>query len=251
VFGEVSAFGGVVSNVPDLARYVALQFRVLEPPPPFTAASLLEWRTPRHIINPQTWRTGMALGWWVRRDETFGNLVTHGGEVDGHSANVVLSPELGVGLIVLSIVGADTAEAISREIMPHAFGPALAQDKQLTGYHEAEDWMKLRDMALAIVARHPASGRANYELGYASLMLGEIERGATASLAAAKLSYQTTLAYYNAACGFARAGDKDSAFKHLQLAVAAGFRDREQAQTDPDLAKLHDDPRWAALLRGE
>jgi hypothetical protein len=49
---------------------------------------------------------------------------------------------------------------------------------------------------------------------------------------------------YNHACCLALLGSKDAAFERLQFAVDHGFTDLGHASTDPDLASLHDDPRW-------
>ena len=53
---------------------------------------------------------------------------------------------------------------------------------------------------------------------------------------------------YNAACGFALAGRKDDAFAALEQAGAAGLDDLDQYKADSDLASLHSDPRWQAML---
>lgn len=53
---------------------------------------------------------------------------------------------------------------------------------------------------------------------------------------------------YEAACAFARAHDAARAFAGLDQAVAAGFEDRAWLEQDPDLASLHGDARWTALL---
>jgi hypothetical protein len=55
-------------------------------------------------------------------------------------------------------------------------------------------------------------------------------------------------ANYNAACCFALAGDKDSAIRYLDMAVATGWDDAEALQKDSDLVSLHADSRWSVLL---
>jgi tetratricopeptide (TPR) repeat protein len=63
------------------------------------------------------------------------------------------------------------------------------------------------------------------------------------------------IAGYNRACALARAGRKDEAMKQLARAldrsVSAGNDDltREWVCEDGDLRVLHDDPRWAALIK--
>jgi quercetin dioxygenase-like cupin family protein len=54
---------------------------------------------------------------------------------------------------------------------------------------------------------------------------------------------------YNAACFEALFGDRDTAFTHLARAAGlAGDEVRTFAPGDSDLARLHDDPRWAKLV---
>jgi hypothetical protein len=53
---------------------------------------------------------------------------------------------------------------------------------------------------------------------------------------------------YSLACCHALAGNRDAAFDQLRAARARGYRDLDAAKADPDLASLHDDPRWPAVL---
>ncbi len=53
---------------------------------------------------------------------------------------------------------------------------------------------------------------------------------------------------YDAVCSTALAGDKDSAFQLLDKAIAAGFRNTDHLQRDPDLNSLHDHARWAKAV---
>jgi hypothetical protein len=48
----------------------------------------------------------------------------------------------------------------------------------------------------------------------------------------------------------ALAGDRDAAFGLVDQMIAAGMRDVTMIERDPDLAALHDDPRWADKLAG-
>jgi C-terminal processing protease CtpA/Prc len=54
--------------------------------------------------------------------------------------------------------------------------------------------------------------------------------------------------YYNAACAHALAGRREQALDRLASALAVGYGDPEQMQKDSDLASLHAEPRWAALI---
>jgi len=54
---------------------------------------------------------------------------------------------------------------------------------------------------------------------------------------------------YNAACSWARANKKDSAFYHLNRVVKSGYyTDLAHISQDSDLLSLHQDPRWSAII---
>lgn len=57
-------------------------------------------------------------------------------------------------------------------------------------------------------------------------------------------------AYYDAACSAALAGQKETAFRYLEQAVAKGFWDDRHIAGDTDLETLHADPRWAKVVEG-
>lgn len=57
-------------------------------------------------------------------------------------------------------------------------------------------------------------------------------------------------AYYNAACSWALAGQKDSAFYYLDIAVTKkGYENFSHITADKDLVTLHNDKRWPKLLK--
>ena len=53
---------------------------------------------------------------------------------------------------------------------------------------------------------------------------------------------------YNAACCYALAGNKDAAFAVLDKVVKNGWTNTSWMKKDPDLASLHDDARWNAIV---
>ena len=55
-------------------------------------------------------------------------------------------------------------------------------------------------------------------------------------------------AYYNLACAYARIGQKEKAFEALSNAVNEGFTNRNQYETDPDLASVRSEPRFQEIL---
>lgn len=63
----------------------------------------------------------------------------------------------------------------------------------------------------------------------------------------AELDARATEELYDAAACHAQARAADAAFRDLVRAVDRGYHDVDLMQADPDLASLHDDPRWAEL----
>lgn len=53
---------------------------------------------------------------------------------------------------------------------------------------------------------------------------------------------------YNTACALALAGDVEKAFKFLDEAIQAGFRNTQHLTHDVDLNSLHNDPRWKKIV---
>src|SRR5581483_3969502 len=53
---------------------------------------------------------------------------------------------------------------------------------------------------------------------------------------------------YDTACSLALAGDRERAFRLLDQAIQAGWRQTEHLKGDGDLNSLHDDPRWAKTI---
>ncbi len=248
IFGEVCAFGGIISNLPDMARYVSAQMRSWDEKNPISPATLQECQTPQRFMNDNRWDSAQGLGWFIRRNEDMGLIVHHGGEVDGHSAMITFAPRHGVGVIVLSIVGADSAETIGTAVMAVVGKPVAQQEQLLEKYHETKDWTNLHALSKAITNHYAGHARGHYELGFSAIARSEFQEGAQASIRAAQLGYQPSISWYNAACGFARQGNKDEAFVYLRMARAAGLRDWQQALTDPDLESLRSDPRWEEML---
>ena len=54
--------------------------------------------------------------------------------------------------------------------------------------------------------------------------------------------------YYNLACAYALSGAPDKALDNVERAIGAGFKRRAQYESDPDLASLHELPRFKALI---
>jgi serine-type D-Ala-D-Ala carboxypeptidase/endopeptidase len=117
IFGEVSAFAGVASTVPDLARFVAMHLGAKpgQAHGPLRGSSVLEMResvTPAGMAK----KRGATMGWFFEDHATLGRILRHPGEVDGHSAMLWLAPQVDTGIIVLANVGSDTAPRLTHAI---------------------------------------------------------------------------------------------------------------------------------------
>ena len=55
-------------------------------------------------------------------------------------------------------------------------------------------------------------------------------------------------AYYNTACSWALAGDKENAFRNLDSSLKYDWNDVKLTETDPDLESLRTDERWNVLI---
>ena len=91
---------------------------------------------------------------------------------------------------------------------------------------------------IASAAGSPQAVHARARRAYDARRFGEC-----ADLLATIPSPDAAIAYDHACC-LALAGRKDQALGRLQYALAAGFKDLDQLEKDPDLASLRGDPRW-------
>lgn len=111
----------------------------------------------------------------------------------------------------------------------------------------AGEFAAAAEMLETITKAQPANGIGWQLLGYAYHAQGDFERALPAHLQASKFPQSAGTGFYNAACAYARLGDKERAFGCLRQAESTGAIDMAQMDGDADLASLHDDPRYAEL----
>jgi len=105
------------------------------------------------------------------------------------------------------------------------------------------------DRALALSAH---DGDLWLKAGSSAYALGEYERAVDYYTRAIELGagLKPVTLTYNVACCYALLGDVENAFLWLERALLdERWADRQLLLTDTDLAPLHDDPRWARLVR--
>ncbi len=100
----------------------------------------------------------------------------------------------------------------------------------------------------AVVAASPGNARAWRSLGVASLQAKKLDRAEAAFRKSLELEPDSPVAMYNIGVVLAARGESDPAFEWLGKARATRKFDMTYAETDPDLAGLRKDPRFAALL---
>lgn len=99
-FGCLAGCGAVASSVPDLARFVSLQFRAGEADvTPLSGGSLLEMHTPQRMLDGG--KLGVGLGWHMLKDDQVGEVVWHNGGTFGHGSFVGFSPTRKLGVVIL------------------------------------------------------------------------------------------------------------------------------------------------------
>jgi tetratricopeptide (TPR) repeat protein len=101
---------------------------------------------------------------------------------------------------------------------------------------------------LEYAQRHPQSGRAWFNLGYARIQGERPEAAAEAFQRALDLHYRTPTTMYNLACAYSLMDRKDEAFAWLFKALDAGFDSSGMLRSDDDLDNLRGDPRYRQAL---
>ncbi len=113
----------------------------------------------------------------------------------------------------------------------------------------AKNWPAAAQAGAAWVQDEPANGYAKQVYGDALYNLKLYPEAGAAYAQAGDLGTVPSITWYNAACSYALAGDRDRAVELLAKAIGTGYIPRDQVKTDPDFKSLADDPRFAALLR--
>ncbi len=101
------------------------------------------------------------------------------------------------------------------------------------------------------VPLQPAGARSGadwYDAARAHYNAGRFAAAATAYLNAAAAGQHIATSYYNAACSFARSGQRAAALDALGKALDAGFDEPELIHSDEDLDTLRDTPGFGRLL---
>lgn len=110
-FGEVAGFIGLTSTVRDLANFVAAQLEQADTARnPVPQRVVTPMQHPRLVIEGSaTSKNEMGFAWFLVTDKRpdAQTILTHTGEVDGHSSGVFLNPSEDIGVVLLQNLGGD------------------------------------------------------------------------------------------------------------------------------------------------
>ena len=120
---------------------------------------------------------------------------------------------------------------------------------------EKEKWAETLQAALQIYPRyllqHPDEARAHMFYATDLTKAGRIDQAKDEAAKALELSPSDPLMLYNAACFYARLGEKRLAVYTLKNAVTAGYENYEWIKRDTDLESIHNEPEYIELLKGK
>jgi CubicO group peptidase (beta-lactamase class C family) len=103
-FGCLAPAGALVSTIPDLARFLALQLRAGQTGVlPVAGGTLTELHSGQQLASD--WNSARGLGWHLQPQQGQGDLVWHNGGVDGFASWMSFLPRFQVGVIVLTNSG--------------------------------------------------------------------------------------------------------------------------------------------------
>ncbi len=114
--------------------------------------------------------------------------------------------------------------------------------------YDAKDWKKSAALYEKLTQAHPEVPRAWFRLGTSLLELGQPDRAIEVYNRALTAGAPALYTEYSLAAAYAQKKQNEQAFEHLHKAVQAGYNKPDQLASDPYLAALRPDPRFAELI---
>ncbi len=120
---------------------------------------------------------------------------------------------------------------------------------QASAAYDAKDWAKSAALYEKLTQAHPEIPRLWFRLGTSLQELGQLDRALDVYQKALKAGAPPPYAEYSIATVYAQKKELEHAFERLDKAVRAGYNKPEQLSSDPYLAALRSDARFAKLLK--
>ncbi len=115
--------------------------------------------------------------------------------------------------------------------------------------HATEGPETSRKLAERLLERFPDRQESFHWAAHDAIKKEELVRAEALLKAALEVATPDAEIVYDLACVKARLGDRDRAVEALGRSIELGFRAWEWIETDPDLASVRADPRYASILR--
>lgn len=101
------------------------------------------------------------------------------------------------------------------------------------------------------LSRHPDDARSRIYYATELAQVNRVEEAKAEAKKALDLSPGDPLMLYNAACCYARLGEKKIAVDTLRDSVIAGLEDYEWIKTDPDFDNIREEPSYIEMMKGK
>jgi hypothetical protein len=121
--------------------------------------------------------------------------------------------------------------------------------KDADALYQAQKWAEAAKAYEAIVKSEPSNGRAWNRLGSALQSMGKYEQAIEAYQHSAQIGGNPAT-MYSLATVYLKMNNREKAFEWLRQAVASGFAQVKQLETDSALSVLRDDSRFKELVAG-
>jgi tetratricopeptide (TPR) repeat protein len=170
----------------------------------------------------------------------YGNYERQGNGHDaGYFARVWKRDDQGDWRIVM-----DTVSPVPAGVKPLTADLMEAEQPYLEGR-----WADAEAAYRAYLEANPSNSFAWNRLGTSQVQQKKYGEAVTSLERAIATGGGAAVDFYNLACAYALSGAPEKALDNVERAIGAGFRQRAQYESDPDLASLRELPRFKALMQ--
>ncbi|NJN41080.1 MAG: tetratricopeptide repeat protein [Flammeovirgaceae bacterium] len=123
-------------------------------------------------------------------------------------------------------------------------GQITTEERQVANaFFISSDWSNAKTAYEKICETEPTNWQAKNRLGVALSEMGNTRKAISILEESVKLSNNNAQPLYHLARAYARSGEPDMAFKHLDLSMTNGFAQLTRFENDSMLTPLKKDPR--------